>query len=541
MHQAGVNLVNLGDLLVGAGAAGRGQLGLGLDGRGPRPAPRRRHRGRPRYGHLLTAALAHDRSPRDPAGHRRRHDDLARRAPALAPLLAGLPRATPLDARADAWPSGTREPPGPGACGTSTTSSAATTHDDYSDDAAVAFRAWLETEYGNLDALNAAWGTAFWSQRYSAWDQLLPPRVDASFPNPTQQPRLQALLLLGPAGLPARGVGRPARGHPRHPGHDQLHGHGGRDRRHGLCRVGKRSRPRRQRPLPHRARDRRLRRALLLGLPDPGIAGDSPGSSWSTRPARSTGSPSTRRRRRARCGATASPTSRTGPTRCRSSSGAPRPGRRSSTRRCCPTQAPTPSCSATSVHSAPTWHGCGKSLVRRPSRPRSPSCSTGTRGGRVELDSHPSTCCATPKRLSPGTRCSPSTASRSTCSRCRRPRPYLMVVAPMLHVIDEPTPQRLTSYVEGGGHLVTTFFSGIVDQDDHVYLGGYPGALRELLGVRVEEFGPLLPGGRRVAEGRRSRHAVGRAGPHCRRHNGSRVIRRGRPGRSACRHQARGR
>ena len=41
----------------------------------------------------------------------------------------------------------------------------------------------------------------------------------------------------------------------------------------------------------------------------------------------------------------------------------------------------------------------------------------------------------------------------------------------------------------GGGHLVTTYFSGIVDEHDHVWLGGYPGALRDLLGIRIEEFG----------------------------------------------------
>ncbi len=39
-----------------------------------------------------------------------------------------------------------------------------------------------------------------------------------------------------------------------------------------------------------------------------------------------------------------------------------------------------------------------------------------------------------------------------------------------------------------------TFFSGISDESDHVRLGGYPGAFRDLLGVRVEEFFPLLTG-----------------------------------------------
>ena len=48
--------------------------------------------------------------------------------------------------------------------------------------------------------------------------------------------------------------------------------------------------------------------------------------------------------------------------------------------------------------------------------------------------------------------------------------------------------------MDGGGHLVTTYFSGIVDENDHVWPGGYPGALRDLLGIRVEEFAPLLDG-----------------------------------------------
>jgi beta-galactosidase len=69
---------------------------------------------------------------------------------------------------------------------------------------------------------------------------------------------------------------------------------------------------------------------------------------------------------------------------------------------------------------------------------------------------------------------------------------YAVVVAPILHVVPAALRDRLTAFVSQGGHLVTTYFSGIVDENDHVWLGGYPGALRELLGIRIEEFAPLL-------------------------------------------------
>ncbi|RKO20286.1 beta-galactosidase [Pseudarthrobacter phenanthrenivorans] len=56
----------------------------------------------------------------------------------------------------------------------------------YCDVSAAEFRGWLEARYSTLDALNKAWGTTFWSQRYSAWEQILPPRTTASTNNPTQ-------------------------------------------------------------------------------------------------------------------------------------------------------------------------------------------------------------------------------------------------------------------------------------------------------------------------------------------------------------------
>ncbi len=68
---------------------------------------------------------------------------------------------------------------------------------------------------------------------------------------------------------------------------------------------------------------------------------------------------------------------------------------------------------------------------------------------------------------------------------------YKVVVAPLLHMIPAARAARITAAVEAGTHFVTSFFSGIVDEHAHVIPGGYPGALRDLLGVRVEEFHPL--------------------------------------------------
>lgn len=77
---------------------------------------------------------------------------------------------------------------------------------------------------------------------------------------------------------------------------------------------------------------------------------------------------------------------------------------------------------------------------------------------------------------------------------------YDVVVAPMLHVMPTGVRERLERVVADGRHLVTTYFSGTVDENDRVWLGGYPGALREVLGIHVEEFVPLLEGERTALE-----------------------------------------
>lgn len=68
---------------------------------------------------------------------------------------------------------------------------------------------------------------------------------------------------------------------------------------------------------------------------------------------------------------------------------------------------------------------------------------------------------------------------------------YKLVVVPALYLVNEATAASLRTFVTGGGHLVVTYFSGIVDEHDHVRLGGYPGAFVDLLGIRSEEFVPL--------------------------------------------------
>ncbi|MER5834971.1 beta-galactosidase [Streptomyces sp. NPDC002130] len=73
---------------------------------------------------------------------------------------------------------------------------------------------------------------------------------------------------------------------------------------------------------------------------------------------------------------------------------------------------------------------------------------------------------------------------------------YPLVVVPALYLMTEAAGRNLTAYVESGGTLVVSYFSGIVDEHDAVHEGAYPGPLRDVLGLTVEEFSPLLPGER---------------------------------------------
>lgn len=70
---------------------------------------------------------------------------------------------------------------------------------------------------------------------------------------------------------------------------------------------------------------------------------------------------------------------------------------------------------------------------------------------------------------------------------------YQLVIAPLLYMLRPGVAQNLEQFVEQGGVFLTTFSSGLVDQHDRVGLGGYPAELRKLLGISVEEFDPWTP------------------------------------------------
>ena len=354
------------------------------------------------------------------------------------------------------------------------------------------------TATATLDALNHAWGTAFWSQRYSDWEQILPPRLAASHPNPTQQLDFKRFSSDALQGLPA-GRARPAaRASPRTcrspptswswarpkgmdyadwaaevdfvandhyvgPGPQALDelsfsanltGNlaGGRPwflMEHSTSAVNwqpvnVRQAARRAGPRLAHPRGARRRRGLLLPVAAVGgRRGEVP-----------LGDAAARRRRQRRV------------------PGGRRP-RRDAARR------------------SRRWPA-----RRREPAPVGDPLRLGRRGGPASRTRTPPTGCATGRRRSTGTRAflharrprrrGPGRGAAATATTWWSRRSCTSSPAALA--------ARLTGYVDGGGHLVTTYFSGIVDENDHIWLGGYPGALRDLLGIRIEEFAPLLDG-----------------------------------------------
>jgi beta-galactosidase len=67
---------------------------------------------------------------------------------------------------------------------------------------------------------------------------------------------------------------------------------------------------------------------------------------------------------------------------------------------------------------------------------------------------------------------------------------YDVVIAPMLHMVKAGVADRVQALLERGGSFVASVFSGVVDETDLAF-EGYPGPLRPLLGVWIEEIDAL--------------------------------------------------
>lgn len=68
---------------------------------------------------------------------------------------------------------------------------------------------------------------------------------------------------------------------------------------------------------------------------------------------------------------------------------------------------------------------------------------------------------------------------------------YQILIAPVLYMTKPGYDEKIRKFVTDGGTFVTTFFSGIVDEHDLVVTGGYPGRLRDILGIWAEEIDAL--------------------------------------------------
>lgn len=68
---------------------------------------------------------------------------------------------------------------------------------------------------------------------------------------------------------------------------------------------------------------------------------------------------------------------------------------------------------------------------------------------------------------------------------------YKLLVAPMLYMVRPGVAERIEKFVEAGGTLVTTYWSGLVDENDLCFLGGFPGPLRKVTGIWSEEIDTL--------------------------------------------------
>lgn len=70
---------------------------------------------------------------------------------------------------------------------------------------------------------------------------------------------------------------------------------------------------------------------------------------------------------------------------------------------------------------------------------------------------------------------------------------YKVLVVPNAYLIDDEGAARIREFAADGGTVIMSFFSGVVDADNRVRPDGYPGAFRELIGAKIDEYWPARP------------------------------------------------
>lgn len=71
---------------------------------------------------------------------------------------------------------------------------------------------------------------------------------------------------------------------------------------------------------------------------------------------------------------------------------------------------------------------------------------------------------------------------------------YKIICAPMLYVLHDGIGEKISDYVEAGGQFMSTYFTGYVNKDLLANLGGFPGqGLDKVFGLKSEEIDTLYP------------------------------------------------
>jgi len=70
---------------------------------------------------------------------------------------------------------------------------------------------------------------------------------------------------------------------------------------------------------------------------------------------------------------------------------------------------------------------------------------------------------------------------------------YDLIVAPMLYMLRPGFAEKIDAFVRAGGTFVATYVTGYADENDLCFLGGFPGPLKEILGIWSEEIDALYP------------------------------------------------